>query len=270
MQDPRGAHPGVGSGKRSRAPSARSVAVSRRTGVVELARSYVGYRSRPGGLSDFGRRVGYHSPEIPWSGAFVDCIFRDAGVVIPSVVYPPSGLAEFINSRRWRSRPEPGDIAFLVTSSLESDPFSVSSVGVVVNTDAWKIESTCVVAEVVSGEVVLRVRWKYELLGFGRPNYRPAREVKMQTGPILVDPRRVRVGARGRHVMNVQLALVRVVDLTGYAPGVFDASTQRAFARWQRILGHVGPDANGVPTDASLRALGERSKIFRVSQESEN
>jgi hypothetical protein len=220
-------------------------------------------------LSDFGRRVGYHSPEIPWSGAFVDCVFRDAGVVIPSVVYTPSGLAEFIHSRRWRARPQTGDVAFLVSSSMQTDPFAMPSVGIVVNTDAWK-NNVCTIVTVVAGEVVKRVYWRYELLGFGRPNFRPGREPKMQTGPVFVNPRRVRVGGRGRDVMNVQLALARAVDLSGHAPGVFDEATRRAFARWQRVIGHVGNDASGIPTDASLRALGERSRIFQVRDDSEN
>lgn len=266
MQDTRGAHQGVGEGERSRPPASRPSAVSRRAGLVELAVSHVGYKCRPGGLSDFGRRVGYHSPDIPWSGAFVDCVFRDAGIVIPSVVYAPSGLAELSHCRRVTMRPQPGDIAFIATSASPSDPFKVPQVGIVVNTDAWKSKSTCVTVEGgIDGEVVLRTRWKYEVITFGRPDYRPAKErKKMQTGQLLVNPRKVRVGARGRDVMNVQLALADVVNLSGYAPGVFDPVTQRAFARWQRIIGYVGSDADGVPTDASLAALGDRSKKFSV------
>lgn len=268
MQDSRGAHSSVGARKRRGAPSARSLAVSRRARLVELARGYIGYQARPGGLTDFGRRVGYNSSEIPWSGAFVDCVFRDAGIIIPSVVYAPSGLAEFVHSRRWRSRPRPGDIAFI---AVQTGLFKMPSVGVVVNTDAWKKNSTCVVIEGgVNGEVVRKVYWKYELLGFGRPDFRPAKEPKMQTGPISVNPWRVRVGGRGRDVMNVQLALAKVVDLKNYSPGVFDAPTQRAFARWQRMIGYVGSDADGIPTDQSLEALSDRSKIFTVRRDFEN
>ena len=67
--------------------------------------------------------------------------------------------------------------------------------------------------------------------------------------------------------MNVQLALVKVAGLKNHAPGVFDSETQRAFVRFQQIVGIVGSDANGIPNVYTLRRLGEISGIFEVHPE---
>lgn len=267
QQDERRAHQGDGSSERGVTSSRRTSRVSQREVFIDRAYSFVGYRCRPGGLSDFGRRAGYSSHEFPWSGAFVDCVARDSGILMPSCVYSPSGLAEFIFDGRWRNSPLPGDIVFYSFSTKSSDRFSMPHVGVVVNIDAWK-KAKCFVAVEggVDGAVVALERWKYETIGFGRPDFkvRPGKAQNVQTGTVFVDPERVRADIRTVDVLNVQLALSRAVGLSGYQPMVFDTVTRRALARWQRIIGYVGADANGVPDAGSLGVLGERTGTFKV------
>jgi peptidoglycan hydrolase-like protein with peptidoglycan-binding domain len=191
-------------------------------------------------------------------------VARDAGVIIPACVYSPSGLAEFIFSRRWRSDPRPGDIVFYAFATKQTDPFGMPHVGIVTDSSDWRRNETFKAVEgQVDGSVKITTRGKYETLGFGRPNFkaRPGRR-RVQTDPVLVRFASVTPGARGRDVVNVQLALVKAVGLTGHTAGVFDSATTRAFARWQRMIGFVGGDANGIPTPASLERLGEITGIF--------
>lgn len=173
-------------------------------------------------------------------------------------------------------------------------------VGIVVDVTAWSDGLFVAVEGQVDGCVKKVTRHRFDVLGFGRPDFerpgwdvnvqtgrwfsrwRPGRKVNVQTGNKIygrparedktvqtdrpVSVYRVQPGRRGRDVMNVQLALVRAAGLDHYAPGVFDESTRRAFARWQRILGHVGPDADGVPTLATLERLGDHTGVFTIER----
>lgn len=281
MRDKRRSHSGDGEGERGSASSSRSESglrgerpggVKTADGLVLAARRYLDYKPRPGGLTDFGRRAGYNGHEIPWSGAFVDCAARDAGVVIPACVYAPSGLAEFIFSRRWRSEPRPGDIAFFNFATKQTDPFGMPHVGIVTDVSEWRrLERFKSIEGQVDGTVKIVTRGKFETIGFGRPDFkaRPGRR-NLQTGPVFVSPSNVRPGSRGADVLNVQLALTRLVDLKNHSPAVFDRETQRAFARWQRLIGFVGSDASGVPNIPSLERLGEISGIFSIRPLAEN
>lgn len=285
MRNTRGSHSGDGSGERGESSSsrtdrtvlndrpARGPGSADGSDFVRAALRYIDYKPRPGGLTDFGRRVGYNGHEIPWSGAFVDCVARDVDLAIPACVYSPSGLAEFIHSRRWRSDPKPGDVVFYTFATKQTDPFGMPHVGIVTDARDWKRSKTFVAIEAqVDGSVKLVTRGKYDTLGFGRPNFkaRPGRQ-RVQTAAFLTNPLAIKPGARGRDVLNVQLALEKVVDLGTREPAVFCARTQRAFARWQRLIGFVGADANGIPTPASLERLGTVSGIFSIgTAESQN
>lgn len=273
MRNQRRAHPNNRSSQRSAKSFVRLVNddARRRTDAggerfVECALRYLDYKSRPGGLTDFGKRTGYSGHEIPWSGAFVDCIARDAGIVMPACVYTPSGLAEFIFAKRWRAEPRTGDVVFYSFSTKQSDAFSMPHVGIVVDVNKWKASQTFTAIEgQVDGTVKLMTRWKYETVGFGRPDFKDRRAEKAassRTEPVELDYSKVRPGFRGKHVLNVQIALSQTVDLSGQEPAVFDSTTQRAFARWQRIIGFVGTDANGVPNKQSLDRLGQVTGVF--------
>lgn len=145
-------------------------------------------------------------------------------------------------------------------------------IGIVTDVSEWKRSQTFQSVEAqIDNTVKIVTRGKYETLGFGRPNFkvRPGRP-KAQTDPVFVNHRNVRPGSRGRDVLNVQIALAKVSDLTGHSPGVFDSQTQRAFTRFQRVIGFVGSDADGVPSEVSIRRLGEISGIFEILPDSQN
>lgn len=243
---------------------------------LEEARSHLGYKTRPSGLSDFGAQTGYSGHALPWSGSFVDVVARNAGLIIPSCVYTPSGLGEFAADGRIVSRPEPGDIVFYVFPT--TDQFSMPHVGIVSDVDRYAESGAfkAIEAQVASGlprgstdrtGIFERVRWRSEVLVFARPNFklRPAKEKKMQTDAPEISEREVRPGKKNSAVQTVQGALVSLSLLDSrYSAGEFDQATQRAYVRWQRMIGYVYPDCTGVPDRRSLEVLSARSGRFRI------
>lgn len=240
--------------------------------VVTSAEAWLGYVAPPNGRTVFGERTGYDGNI--WSGSFIDFIFKEAGVTIPSCVYSPSGLAEFFKMGRVKTRPQPGDIVFFVFPTGET--FGTPHVGLVADTSRYRTDGLVgtIEANVNSGlpksdtsvrGIFRRVRSQHEIIGFGRPTYRPVVK-KASTGQrALVQLEHIRPGRRNISVGLVQLALNKVTGSLGkITPDLFDGSTQHAYARWQRIIGYVGERANGVPDEASLRLLGETTGIFEL------
>lgn len=238
---------------------------------LEVATAWLGYVPI-NGRAEFAERVGY--PASPWAGAFVDCVFHDAGLVIPSCTYPASGLAEFLRLGRVVKNPQPGDIVFFSFATV--DMFGSPHVGLVADVREW--ETTGLVGtiegDVSSGlaksdpslrGVFRRVRSGHEILAFAR--VQPALEkTKIETGqPVpVIDPRRVQPGRRNKDIGLVQLALSKVTGLRIQVPDLYDGSTQHAYARWQRITGRVGTDASGIPDRASLQLLGDLTRKFKL------
>jgi len=240
--------------------------------VVASAEAWLGYVAPPNGRTVFGERTGYDGNI--WSGSFIDFVFKEAGVTIPSCVYSPSGLAEFYKAGRVKMRPQPGDIVFFVFPTGET--FGTPHVGLVADTSRYRTDGLVGTIEgnVNSGlpksdtsvrGIFRRVRSQHEIIGFGRPTYRPGIK-KASTGQrALVQLEHIRPGRRNISVGLVQLALNKVTGSLGkITPDLFDGSTQHAYARWQRIIGYVGERANGVPDEASLRLLGETTGIFEL------
>jgi hypothetical protein len=77
--------------------------------VIETAEAWLGYTTGINGRTPFGERSSY---DANWAGSFIDAMFHDAGMRIPSCLYSSSGLAEFIKQKRVTDRPQPGDIVF--------------------------------------------------------------------------------------------------------------------------------------------------------------
>lgn len=251
------------------------LATAAQTRFLDETRSHLGYRPRPGGLSEFAIRTGYKGETLPWSGSFIDCVARDAGIVIPSCVYSPSGLSEFVLSRRAHTDPQPGDIVFY--NFPTGAQFGMPHVGIVTACDEYMQtgEFLAIEGNVNSGlpkghadrdGVYERTRYKSDVIMFGRPDFdfRPGKDAEMQTGRLFIKEYHVRPGRQNPDVQTVQLALSTIVTLENVTWGRFDASTQRAYARWQRAIGYVYPDSTGIPDVASLKLLGERSGIFEV------
>ena len=239
------------------------------------AKSHLGYRTRPGGQSDFSAQIGYTSHDTPWAGAFIDIVARDAGLKIPSCVYTPTGLAEFSQQGRLKFRPRPGDIVFFGFATDKD--FGTPHCGIVVDTTGVRMTDRFMTVEgnVNSGlpkgsqdrdGVHLRERWIYDAIGFGRPDFkaRPSSKAISKTVAIELKFSNVRPGRKGRDIATVQLALEQFTDLRGFTAGVFDSSTKDAYARWQRMSGYVATNATGIPDLHSLEKLGRDSGLFTI------
>jgi hypothetical protein len=240
--------------------------------VLEQAQAWLGYTANTSGRTPFGERSGYDG--TVWAGSFIDAVFHDAGVTIPSCVYPPSGLAEFNKQGRLSQKPRPGDIAFFVFPT--GDTFNVPHVGLVLETSRWKadgivwtiegnINSGLPKADVHVMGVYRRVRSKHEISGFGTPTHRPG-DKKAHTGQRAgLQLSSIRPGRRNKSIGLVQLALANVTGGLGrFIPDLFDGSTQYAYARWQRQIGYANDRATGIPDAISLRLLGETTKKFQL------
>ena len=244
---------------------------------IETAKSHLGYKTRPSGLSEFAVRTGYQGEAIPWSGAFIDCVARDSEIFLPACVYTPSGLAEFSADGLLVQSPQPGDIVFYAFPTASQ--FGMPHCGIVLASDEYEQTGMfrAIEAQMSSGlpkastdgnGVFERTRWKYEVLAFARPKFsrRPGND-KKQTGDTLIKLQSVRVGRQNPSVQVMQDALVMLCDLREYSAGEFDSRTQQAYARWQRKIGFVHPDSTGIPDQSSLRLLGEISGLFGIKEE---
>lgn len=244
--------------------------------VIDEAERWLGFRPAGNMSTPFGELAGYNGQT--WAGMFIDYVFFKAGVVIPSCGYSPTGLAEFTGSRRVYKNPRPGDIAFF-SFSVTGESYGMPHVGLVVKTDRWNVDGLVQTIEGNVGSglpkadpgltgVYSRVRSRHEVLGFGRPRFRPAIFGRTgKAGTTTIDVETVRPGRRNRSIGLVQAGLARTVGLGKVTVDMFDTETERAYAHWQRTLGYVGSDARGIPDLRSLRALGERTKLF-VTEES--
>ena len=242
---------------------------------IEAARANLGYVSRPNQESYYGSKVGYTG--VPWSGAFIDVVAREAGLVIPRCTYTPAGMAEFVSQRRFHSRPRPGDIVFF--SFPTGDNFDMPHCGIVTRTDDWEAARKfgTIEGQVASGlprggqtadGVYERARYGYDVIGFGRPAFQerqPVSDDGLETGqPILISRLRPAKGKRSRDVGRVQLALVAACGLVGYEDGMWDAPTRAAFSSYQRRLGYALSDVTGMPDETTLRLLGKSTGIFHL------
>ena len=101
---------------------------------IKSAQQYLGYTADLVGRNMFGEKVGYNAQ--PWAGAFIDVCAREAGIELPSFVYTPAALAEFIRSGNFSREARPGSIAIFNFSSdtgHAASAFSQPHCGIVVD-----------------------------------------------------------------------------------------------------------------------------------------
>jgi hypothetical protein len=244
--------------------------------------------------------VGYSGHDVPWDGAFIDCVARDAGLAgLPSLVSTTAGLGELLARRRAASRPRRGDVVFFSFSTAPAR-FAGPHVGVVADGSRFRTTGafTAVEAQVASGSprapdvadgIFVRRRSVHDVLAFCRPLLfdaaRPG-STPVQTGASITlrelsltrpssDTRLVQsalnAGLLKRrradgHARSVGPGLLEALRADGHAAvpvtGVWDARTRAAFARFQRSVGFVGPDASGDPEPAALARLGRDSGLW--------
>ncbi len=243
--------------------------------VVDEAERWLGFRPAGNTSTPFGELSGYNGQT--WAGMFIDYIFFKAGVVIPSCGYSPTGLAEFVRRGRLYKKPRPGDVVFF-SFPVTGENYGMPHVGLVKATDRWNVDGLVKTIEgnISSGlpkgdpglaGVFERVRSRHEILGFGRPAFRPA--ILRRTGLAAretISLETVRPGRRNKSIGLVQAGLVKTVGLGKVTVDMFDGETERAYARLQRTLGYVGPDAGGILDIRSLWTLGERTGLFTVEE----
>lgn len=272
--------------KRQALPDAASL-------LVQIAKSHIGFQAGADSRNRFGEAVGYNSN--PWAGAFVDVCAREAGLQIPACVQTASAIAEFIRNGQIQSRPLPGDIVFFNFSSAAS-AFGMPHCGIVTDVREYSVSGKFLTVEgnVDNGHpryereykdgVYQRVRHQTDVLMFAR--VAPQLPDKLLTSvmkffkrrPLLetqeiqeaakeqlkVEPEMIKPQRRSKQIEVVQLALAVMVDLKDAKRGYWDFTTMNAFARYQRNIGYVGEDADGIPNIHSLQRLARDTGLFQV------
>ncbi len=266
---------------------------------IKSATKYLGYTAEQLGKNVFGQKVGYDSQ--PWGGAFVDVCAREAGLNISSFVYTPAALAEFIRSGNFSREPQPGAIAIYNFSSNvghAADPFGMPHCGIVIDVREFSetgrfitVEGNTVGATTHQQKdgVYQKVRSINEVVVFCQPLRAGSRTFNerliawMDQGrtkfdgedvktvhaaaadpQLLIIDKEIRPGDRNRKIEIIQLALATVTDLRGVQPGKWDAITAAACARYQRSIGYVGKEADGLPDVNTLRRLAKDTGLFKL------
>lgn len=149
--------------------------------LLTVAWNQVGYTEGRNNSNKYGEAVGQDN--VPWCGHFVNWVAKRAEVRIPNCAYTPAGAAAFKSMRSWHTKgePMPGDIIFFDFPNDDVD--RISHVGIVVkslwNGNVLTIEgnTTCPGVkgdERNGGGVTVKERKLSDIVGWGRPRFRPA------------------------------------------------------------------------------------------------
>ena len=260
--------------------------------LVQAAREYVGYTARPG-TSIFQTELGYTGEMFQWDGAFVDRVFKDAGLEGPAHVHTASALAFYIRNGWLRDKPMPGDLVFFGYSGEGGTPaFDSPHIGVVTATDTWKSHGSFRVVEgqVSNGlpkspqdgnGVYERTRYATDVLCFVRTRKTPRVAAAAETDATLhivkiAQLNRCTSAAQAasakpefrKSVELVQVALAEhpAVRLRNAERGVFNAQTRAAVAAFQRY--HGLSNATGALDLKTLEALAasQSPRTFTASE----
>ena len=267
---------------------------------IKSAQRHLGYTAEQLGRNMFGEKVGYNA--TPWAGAFVDVCARDAGLKIPSFTYTPSALAEFIRSGNFSRAPQLGDIAIYNFSSNvghAADAFAMPHCGIVTDVREFSSSGRFVTVEGnTKGStphqnkdgVYQKVRTINEVLVFCQPlrasrqtfnewlmkamdrgrtkfdgeDVKAIEEAASAVQTIKLD-REIAHGDRSKKIEIIQLALATVTDMRGASIGKWDSVTAAACARYQRMIGYVGVDADGLPDVNTLKRLARDTGLFELA-----
>jgi len=269
---------------------------------MKTAQQYLGYTVDLGGRNIFGQKVGYDSEQ--WAGAFVDVVAREAGLQLPSFVYTPAALAEFIRDGNFSREARPGSIAIFNFSSNvghAASAFGSPHCGIVIDVREFQETGRFITVEGNTegtgayqkkdgvyqkirsiNDVVLFCHPKFngpaagktfnerlmQLLDRGRTSYESSDIAELEAAAKarvkLLTNGEIKHGDRNKRVETIQLALATVTDLRGCEPGKWDSITAAACARYQRVLGFVGKDVTGLPDVRTLKRLAQQTGMFRV------
>lgn len=244
--------------------------------VLRNAELLLGYIEMPGMDTSFGKKAGYNNQ--PWAGSFIDVLFHTSGVQIPSCVYPPAGLAEFVRTGTFhKNNPRVGDIVFLSSPTGHNLPFTMPHIGLCADISGMEPNGLLGTIEGHTSSglardsghtqgVYRRMRSVHEIIGYGRPNYKTQFPLHHDASRPLISWDNIRVPRRNADIGLVQRALAATVglNLNHVTVDLYDRATIDAYAHWQRRLGFVGPDASGVVDLRSLTTLGAMTAVFDV------
>lgn len=147
--------------------------------VLDIARGEINYIEQPVNLTKYGAWA--HINGHPWCGAFVNWVFHHARVTIGKTLYTPAGAEWFKKQGRWHETGDPiaGDVVYFDFPHDGVD--RISHVGIVVGlsgNDVVTIEGNTSGANTGSqrngDRVALKVRKRSDIVGWGRPKYKPA------------------------------------------------------------------------------------------------
>jgi len=148
--------------------------------ILEIALAEVGTIEKPVNKTKYG--AWNNTNGSPWCGAFVNWVASHARVKVPNCTYTPAGAAKFKALKTWHTEgePKPGDIIFFDFPNDDKD--RISHVGIVVrslsNGNVLTIEGNTTLQGVKGDErngggVAIKERKPAEIVGWGRPNYKP-------------------------------------------------------------------------------------------------
>jgi hypothetical protein len=267
--------------------------------LIKTAQQYLGYTADLGGRNIFGQKVGYDGQ--PWAGAFIDVCVKEAGLKLPSFTYTPAALAEFIRQGNFSREARPGSIAvfnFSSNTGHAADAFGMPHCGIV--TDVREFSSTGKFITVEGNTegassyqrkdgVHQKVRSINDVFIFCHPASSRSRTFNerlmawMDRGrttfngediaaideaariPVKIHlAAEIKHGDRNKRIETIQLALATVTDLRGAQPGKWDQVTAAACSRYQRMIGFVGKDADGLPDVRTLNRLARETGLFTI------
>lgn len=238
---------------------------------IQIAESYIGFRSRALRTNDFGAKTN-NNTKI-WSGSFLQVVFNEAWAAdwAPVSFTHTVHALEYVRMRNLTvSKPRVGDVVFLAYGT--DGDMSQPHVGMVADVQNWKDRG---ILQVIEGEtapntakghsgiadgVWKRTRYAAEVLEFARMENWTAGYYREGKRPLL-DPKDFKYLGRGKNVEIVQRALGDIFGnrLRGLKKGMWDAQTSHAYAQWQRITGHT---ATGLPDIDSFAKLSLESGRF--------
>lgn len=241
---------------------------------LNTLRGYVGYTARAGRVTSFGAATGYDGAF--WGGSMIDVAAKASNIALPAIVHPTAALAEFVRTNRLRRSPKVGDIVFYAFPSGGEASWATGAVGVVTDVSDWRSKASFVAIEGQTATglprgsqeptgVYGRRRYSTDVIAFARPKFLTARlpkpaelAVDVPGQPVkrpVLRPSHFQPGKPSNTTTILQMSLAEVVGLRQAKRGYFDAQTQSAYAAWQRQMGYVGSDANGMPDVNSLARL---------------
>lgn len=151
--------------------------------VLEIAFGEIGYVEKPVNITKYG--AAFRSNPAQWCGLFVMWVFRQARHACPNTAYTPNGVKAFQAMGAWHTTGEPqaGDLLYFDFPNDGVD--RVSHIGICVkvlsNGQVLTIEGNTTPTKATSGDernggqVALKLREPAHIVGWGRPNYKPAK-----------------------------------------------------------------------------------------------